>query len=326
MKKIALFLLASVGLSAQLKFTADIKNAPEKQLMIANQAGFNKIINQGADGKFTETLTLKEGFYMIRIKEQVAQLFLSDKGNFSLTNDYNDFDKTLKYKGTFAKENDFLLKMSTEQDPTIFSKVQEAQTLEDLDKELNAAKEKFVAKVPKELSDSFKKNFTEMMGLQFGQMKEYFAGEIGLKKLNGSQSPLFDYENHKGGKTKLDELKGKYVYVDVWATWCGPCRQEIPSLQQVEKDFHDKNIHFVSVSIDKLENKDKWNKFVTEKSLGGIQLLADKDWSSDFVKGYQISGIPRFILIGPDGKIVDANAPRPSDPKLREKLSSLLKP
>ncbi|MEP3836860.1 MAG: TlpA disulfide reductase family protein [Algibacter sp.] len=143
-----------------------------------------------------------------------------------------------------------------------------------------------------------------------------------LKK--GKPSPKFtNYENHSGGKTSLDDLKGKYVYIDVWATWCGPCIQQIPHLQKVEKQFFGKNIDFVSISIDKDRDYEKWKTMVVEKDLGGIQLFADSDWSSAFVQEYQIQGIPKFILIDPQGNIVDANAPRPSSPKLIELLNEL---
>lgn len=132
----------------------------------------------------------------------------------------------------------------------------------------------------------------------------------------GQPSPTFNYENHKGGNTTLADLAGKYVYIDVWATWCGPCIREIPSLKIVEKKYHGKNIQFVSISIDQMKDREKWKKMVIEKELGGIQLLADNDWKSQFVTDYGIEGIPRFILIGPDGKIVTANAHRPSNDRL----------
>ncbi len=141
--------------------------------------------------------------------------------------------------------------------------------------------------------------------------------------ISGKPSPVFDYENHKGGKTSLESLKGSYVYVDVWATWCGPCRQEIPSLQKVEQQFEGKNIKFVSISVDTQKDHEKWAKMVTDKNLGGIQLFADNDWNSQFVKEYGIDSIPRFIIIAPDGTILNADAPRPSDPKLTELLSGL---
>ncbi|MFH4969111.1 TlpA disulfide reductase family protein [Gaetbulibacter sp. M240] len=139
-----------------------------------------------------------------------------------------------------------------------------------------------------------------------------------LQALNpGNPSPKFvDYENYAGGTMSLDDLKGKYVYVDVWATWCGPCKREIPFLKEVENQYHDKNIAFVSVSIDRRQDHEAWKAMVEDKELGGIQLFADNDWKSQFVTDYKIQGIPRFILIDPEGNIVDASAPRPSNPDL----------
>ena len=146
-----------------------------------------------------------------------------------------------------------------------------------------------------------------------------------LKSLaKGSPSPKFsDYENNAGGKMSLEDLKGSYVYIDVWATWCGPCIAEIPSLKKVEKEFHNKNIKFVSVSIDTEDAYDKWKKMIVDRELGGIQLLAENAWKSQFVQDYMIKGIPRFILLDAEGKIISANAPRPSNKKLVETLNSL---
>lgn len=139
----------------------------------------------------------------------------------------------------------------------------------------------------------------------------------------GKPSPKFDFENAKGGKTTLENLKGKYIYIDLWATWCGPCIAEIPSLQKVEEQFKDKNISFVSISIDAQNDRDKWSKFVSAKQLGGIQLLADNEWDSKFMRDYGVQGVPTFILLDPNGNIVSARAPRPSDAKLIDLLNSL---
>ncbi|KAF2332008.1 TlpA family protein disulfide reductase [Flavobacterium daemonense] len=139
----------------------------------------------------------------------------------------------------------------------------------------------------------------------------------------GNLSPKFDYENHKGGKTSLEDLKGKYIYIDLWATWCGPCREQFPFLQKVEEQYKEKNIEFVAISLDAIKDHSKWSKFVTEKQLSGIQLLADNEMKSKFIKDYGIYEIPTFILIDPSGKIVNARAPKPSDPKLIDLLNSL---
>lgn len=135
---------------------------------------------------------------------------------------------------------------------------------------------------------------------------------------NGSIAPDFAYQNINGDIVKLNDFKGKFVYIDVWATWCGPCKQEIPYLIKLEEKYRGKDIEFVSISVDEIKNKEKWKKMVADKNLGGVQLIADNSLNSDFMSKFSIRGIPRFILIAPDGSIVKRSAPRPSDPKLIE--------
>ncbi|WP_340112054.1 TlpA disulfide reductase family protein [Maribellus mangrovi] len=141
------------------------------------------------------------------------------------------------------------------------------------------------------------------------------------KTKSGTIAPSFNYEDINGDMISSESLKGKVVYIDVWATWCGPCRGEIPSLKKMEAELHDKPVAFVSISID--DDKDAWEKMVKEDELGGLQLFAEGAWQSDITKAYAIRGIPRFIIIDKEGKIVNANASRPSNPKTKEKLLEL---
>lgn len=180
------------------------------------------------------------------------------------------------------------------------------------------------------LAPSYDKNALLYESLMALSQDEKFKTDLSTKyeKIKalgkGMPSPVFEnYENHKGGHTSLTDLKGKYTYIDIWATWCGPCKREIPSLKAVEEEYHDKNIQFLSISIDKAKDHQTWVNMVKEKELGGIQLFADNDWNSKFVKDYAIEGIPRFILIDPDGRIITGDAPRPSDPKLKGVLQEL---
>ena len=101
------------------------------------------------------------------------------------------------------------------------------------------------------------------------------------------------------------------MYVDVWATWCGPCKAQIPFLKQLEEKYRKEDIAFVSLSIDQLKNISKWKNMIVDKELEGIQIIADKAWRSKFVTDYVIEGIPRFILIDKDGNLMDPMAPRP---------------
>ncbi|CAM1371106.1 Thioredoxin family protein [Tenacibaculum litoreum] len=144
------------------------------------------------------------------------------------------------------------------------------------------------------------------------------------KLTRGKTSPVFaNYENNAGGTTSLTDLRGKYVYIDIWATWCQPCKAEIPFLKEVEKKYHDKNIEFVSISIDAEKDHSIWKQMIKDKQLTGVQLMADNNWNSKFITDYGVQGIPHFILIDPSGNIVNSYAPRPSDKKLIELFDEL---
>lgn len=147
--------------------------------------------------------------------------------------------------------------------------------------------------------------------------------EIISKLKPGSPAPSFNFENYHGGKTNLSDLKGKYIYIDVWATWCAPCIREIPYLKKIEEEFSDANIEFVSISVDEPRFHGTWRKMIKTNELSGTQLLADDGWNSDFVHDYGIQGIPRFILIDDINNIISADIEKPSDPSLKEKLKAL---
>ena len=135
----------------------------------------------------------------------------------------------------------------------------------------------------------------------------------------------FSFPDINGNEVSLSGLKGKAVYIDFWATWCGPCIKEIPALQKLEADYHGKDIVFLSISIDALKDKKKWETFVTSREMKGVQLFAGDEGSKELAKTYKISGIPRFVLVGKDGSIVSSDAPRPSSSEIRPLLNSLLK-
>lgn len=142
------------------------------------------------------------------------------------------------------------------------------------------------------------------------RIKEKYDRIKTLKK--GSPSPSFNYPDSSGKNISLESLKGKLVYVDVWATWCGPCKAQIPFLKQLEEKYREEDIAFVSLSIDQLKNISQWKDMIVDKKLEGIQIIADKAWRSKFVTDYVIEGIPRFILIDKDGNLMDPMAPRPA--------------
>lgn len=127
-----------------------------------------------------------------------------------------------------------------------------------------------------------------------------------LKK--GMPSKDFVGVNIKGDSIRLSDFKGKYVYVDVWATWCNPCLGEIPSLLEVERKLEGKNIVFLGVSVDR--DKAAWEKMVKESKLAGTQIYVGLNENLSVF--YKISGIPRFMMFDKEGKILEVSADRPS--------------
>ena len=115
----------------------------------------------------------------------------------------------------------------------------------------------------------------------------------------GDRCPNFSFEDIHGKKVSLKALKGKYIFIDIWATWCPPCRDELPFLKVLEEKFKDKNIWFVSISCD--NDKKKW-----------IEMVA-----------FGNRKIPRFILVDRKGKIISPKTTRPSEPETETMLKAL---
>lgn len=139
----------------------------------------------------------------------------------------------------------------------------------------------------------------------------------------GNMAADFTYPDVTGKEVSLSDFKGKVVVVDVWATWCGPCRKELPFLKKLEKEMHGQEVVFIGVSVDEEKNKQKWLDFVKEEQLQGVQLFAN-GWSK-ITKDYQIKAIPRFMVFDKESKIVAVDAPRPSNPTLKQMIEKALK-
>lgn len=181
------------------------------------------------------------------------------------------------------------------------------------------------------LSELIKLSNTNFINVETALISEMFSGakdwkkawekrQIALSTLPQPGEPAIDftYPDINNNMVSLSDFKGKYVYVDIWATWCGPCIYEIPFLIELEKEYHDKNIVFLSVSVDDETNLKKWKTMINEKELVGVQLFAS-GWNSQIGNDYAISatGIPRFLLFDTEGNVMDTNAPRPSSDKIK---------
>ena len=336
MKKVfllGLFLGHSILSLAQTKdyvsFKAEIANKNGDFISIQDNSKVYKKIKVNKDGIFKDTLHIKEGLYQMFDGVEFTELYLKSGYDLILKMDAKMFDESIVYSGVGSAENNYLAQATLSGSSLGLNKLIEMNEADFMAAIDNKTKSDLAKLESSNLDVNFialqKNNIERSRAGLTAFLKDRKAKLLLNNALNNSMASPFDYLNFKGGNTKLSDFNGKYVYIDVWATWCGPCRAEIPFLKKTEEKYEGKNIAFVSISVDVQKDFEKWKKFVAEKQLGGVQLFADKDWNSDFIKSFGINSIPRFILIDPSGKIVSADAARPSSPKLSEQLDTLLK-
>ncbi|TDI80296.1 MAG: TlpA family protein disulfide reductase [Bacteroidetes bacterium] len=334
MKKVVLIVTAMVLVACDkevkkeyVTFSGQITNKNSDSIVLSAK-DYSKTIKVNEDGSFSDTLFVTKGFFTFYDGGEYTGLFLKNGDDLQMTLNTDEFDESIEYTGEGSVDNNFLAENTRFQEQLLDFEIDEmdqaalktklAGVATELENFIHSQKDLDTAVVNRS-----RKGIANTIKSYQGYLGDLIALRTDLPK--GRPSPVFsNYENHSGGTTSLTDLKGKYVYIDVWATWCGPCKAEIPHLKKVEEDYREKNIEFVSVSIDRPKDHEKWVSMVTDKELSGIQLYADKDWESKFVKEYYIKGIPRFILIDPDGNIISPNAPRPSDPELRNLLEELI--
>ncbi|MCF8238574.1 MAG: TlpA family protein disulfide reductase [Saprospiraceae bacterium] len=305
--------------------------------LLVRSRSFSKTIHVYEDGTFWDTFQVTTGVYNLYDGHESTNVFLKNGYDLYLTLDTKEFDETITYTGTGAKHSNFLAKKSLEEERLLdfdaLSEINDLDTLESALQKIRDELKRYYTSDPT-VDTLVTKDAVKNLEPMLGSYSRFIGGSIALKKElpKGSTSPVFtEYENVDGTTTSLTDLQGKYVYIDVWATWCGPCKAEIPFLKEIEEAYHNRNIHFVSLSVDDDRThsnswdkaREDWKNMIEEKGLGGIQLFAPEGWKSDFVTAYKIKGIPRFILIDPKGNVVTPDAPKPSNPKLKTLFESL---
>ncbi len=133
-------------------------------------------------------------------------------------------------------------------------------------------------------------------------------------------APDLTMQDVNGKPMSISQFKGKYLLVDFWASWCGPCRQENPNVVAAYNKFKGKNFEILGVSLD--QDKDAWIQAIKADNLNWPQMSDLKQWNSISVETYKFDGIPFNVLIDPDGKIIASSL---RGPELEQKLSEVLK-
>ena len=233
--------------NAYVTFSGNITHKASDTLRIFSK-DFSKIIHVNLDGSFNDSLKVESGFFDMLHGNEYASLFLKNGYEINLTLDAENFDKSLVFSGKGAENNTFLLEKAM-MESKLFGLNVTTLKKEDIDAKVDSVKNElnlFLASyknIDSLVIDDAKKEDKTLLQIVKGTLNNKVAIRDYLSE--GTPSPVFtNYRNYNGGSSDLSDYKGKYVYIDVWATWCGPCIGEIPSLKKMETMYHDKNIWF----------------------------------------------------------------------------------
>jgi thiol-disulfide isomerase/thioredoxin len=341
MKKFSILFLSIVLLNSCanskkndfVTLSGKIENNNDTIIRIFSREGLVKEFPIQKDGSFKDTLKVSEGAIYTLATESNKNLpiYLKNGYDISIKGNGTDFFETFIFSGEGAENSNFIIAQIKQSRNLGDPKEILALEIGDFQKKINNIKTSY---------DSILNSYQNLDSTLFVNIKSqndqlisYFESTYSKNQIMGKGKPSPKFENYvdfKGGTKSLSTFKGKYVYIDVWATWCGPCVVQFPFLKELKKTYASKNIVFVGISTDEDTRsggsweaaEKKWRDFVKDKNLGGVQLWAGRDFS--FQQAFEINAIPRFILIDPAGNILDADAPRPSDPILKDLLDSIL--
>jgi len=328
----ALLLLSSAS-AQQAKVSGNIKGLKEPILVFSYAIADSSKIDTVAvkNGAFTWKANMPNPqkvyvFFSMRMIE-----FFAESSNIKITGNIDSLDK-LRISGSKTQNEadayERSLKDITDQEMPLYQKwgkgSKEEQTaleakLDDLRKQKRARANQYIAAHPKSafsvslVSDRAMmgeyydvKNIYDLLALSAQQTTtgKQIANRLTVLQRSAIGQPMLNFtqNNTEGHPVRFADFKGKYVFVDFWASWCGPCRAETPNVLKAYNQYKDKNFTVIGVSLD--DNGEKWKKAIKDDNMPWTQLSDLKGWKNEVSTYYGIMGIPSSLLIDPQGKII----------------------
>ena len=177
--------------------------------------------------------------------------------------------------------------------------------------------------------------FSILFFLNFTVLSAQAIAERIPKESSSAEVVIIDnYQDIKSFDDLVKPYKGKVVYVDIWATWCGPCRREFAYKDELKEFAKGKDIVFLYISVDKVPKEKQWRKYINKFEVGGLHVQAHPELKDDLIrkfyagvkKGRKYLILPAFVIVGKNGRVANADARRPSaGKKLHKQLDRQLR-
>jgi len=292
---------------------------------------FGQVVTQ--DGTHGFPVFLEPGGIQVTGNADSAQYIVSGTPNNNALKEMMDAQKPMMQKMKAFQQEYMSARMANDT-----AKVAALESEYDgLQKEMDGVMKTFVSSHPKalisamllqQLSTSLATAESEKLfngldtSVQHGEFGKMIADKLAADKKTdiGQPAPDFTENDVNGNPVSLASFKGKYVLVDFWASWCGPCRQENPNVVKAYNQYKNKNFTILGVSLD--EDSSKWKEAITQDKLAWNHVSDLKGWKNAAAQEYGVQAIPANFLLGPDGKIIGKNL-RGED--LDKKLAEVLK-